>query len=377
MSKSKFKSNAQSYIMIMALIVITVIFSILTKGVFVSARNISMLARQTTVTGIIAVAMMFIIVAGHIDLSIGAVLGCCGTVAGVLQVWFGFGTVPTIICTLIVGVIIGIWNGYWVAYRCVPAFIATLGTQLIAQGINLGVGKGMAIAPMSSSFSFIGQGYLSKGISWAVTAVASVLILVFMMKNRSEKQRYGIGQKPFAAELASKLAAIVLLCIVTFLLNMYQGIPVPVIILAVLTVLFNFVANKTTYGRNVYAIGGNTEAANLAGVKTKLITMKIFIIGGILAACAGIVLTARLNSATAAAGDGMELDAIASCVLGGVSMSGGTGKISGVIIGALIMVALDNGMSIINLESFWQYIIKGLVLIVAVCVDMGLNEKKD
>lgn len=374
-NKDVIKKDARSYIMIISFIFICAVFTILTKGIFLNSRNISMLARQTTVVGVIAIAMMFVIVAGHIDLSIGSALGCCGTIAGALQVWMGWGTVSTILTVILIGIVIGAWNGFWVAYRNIPAFIATLGGLLIFKGAKLGIGKSMSIAPMNQSFSYIGQGYLSSAASWTIAVIGVVALAYFALTGRKAKTKYEINQPSLKMDLIKLIALGACIFAITAVFNNYQGIPVPVIILVILAVIFHFIAVNTTYGRSVFAIGGNNEAANLAGIKTKKITLIIFMVAGGLAACAGILLTARLDSATAAAGDGMELDAIASCVLGGTSMTGGKGKISGVIIGALIMAALDNGMSLINLENYWQFIVKGIVLILAVWADMALKDK--
>lgn len=374
--QEKGKVNLKSYIMIIALLVIAAVFCILTDGIFVYPRNISTLARQTTVVGVISIAMMFIIVANHIDLAIGVVLGCCGTICAVLHVWLGWGTFPTIIVVLIFGALIGCFNGFWVAYRKVPAFIATLGTMLIAKGIRLGIGQGQTISPMSPSMSYIGTGYLSVTVSWIVGAVGALLVAYTIYNDRKSKIKYGIPAGSLYKDIAKIVAFAIIIMGMTWVFNAYRGFPAPVIILAVLAIIFHFVATKTTYGRSVYAIGGNEEAANLAGIKTKLVTFQMFVIGGVLAAAAGIIMTARLDAATASSGDGMELDAIASCVIGGVSMNGGTGSIPGVMVGALIMASLDNGMSLINLESFWQYIVKGIVLVLAVWVDQTGGKKK-
>ena len=374
MKKESVMKNTQSLILVMSLIVIVIVFTVLSKGIFLKNRNISMLARQATVVGVISIAMMFVIIAGHIDLSIGSVLGCCGTIAGALMVWKDWGTVPTILAVIVIGVAIGAWNGYWVAYRKIPAFIATLASMLIFKGAKLGIGKSMSIAPMTPSFTALGQSYLTAGVSIAVAVIVAVALVISMLRQRKSNEKYGIEQCSLQKDILKCLAKILLLGVITFMFIQYQGIPVPVIILAILAVIFNFVAKNTTFGRSVYAIGGNTEAANLAGIKTKRVTLSIYMIAGALAACAGILLTARLDAATAAAGDGMELDAIASCVLGGVSMSGGSGNIGGVIIGALIMAALDNGMSLINLENYWQFVVKGLVLLLAVWADQSFKK---
>ncbi len=375
-NKQYIKQNAKSYIMILSLFFIGIVFSVLTDGIFISSRNLSNLARQTAVVGVISIAMMFVIIAGHIDLSIGSVLGCCGTIAAVLQVWLGWSTPSTIIAVVLIGVLIGAWQGFWVSYRNVPAFIVTLGGLLIFKGVKLGISKSMSISPMQPSFSIIGQGYLPASVGWIIAFIAIVVIVISTLKSRKSKEKYNIETSSMTIDILKMIMLSFFVFLTTFIFNSYQGIPVPVLILISLGILFYFIANNTTYGRSIYSIGGNLEASTLAGIKTKRIVMYMFMLTGALAAFAGIILTARLDAATSAAGDSMELDAIAACVVGGVSMVGGVGKISGVLIGALIMAALDNGMSLINLENFWQFIVKGLVLIVAVWADMSLNNDK-
>jgi D-xylose transport system permease protein len=375
MNKSIIKKNLNSWMMIVSLIVIGIIFSIMTKGIFLSPRNISMLARQTTVVGVLSIGMMFVIVATHIDLSVGAIVGLTGTIAAVLQVWFHIGTIPTILIVVAVGVACGLAQGYWVAYRGVPAFIITLGGMLIFTGIKLGISKGASIAPMSDSFKVIGQAYVSPSISMVIGLIAIVSFFIVMIRNRNSKIKYNFPTEEFWKDILKTGILGVLIFISVFMLNGYRGIPAAVIILMFFVLVFSFIGNHTTFGRSIYSIGGNIEASRLSGIKTEKVTLMIFAISGALAAVAGIILTARLNSATSAAGDGMELDAIAACVIGGTSMAGGKGKITGVVIGALIMAALDNGMSLINLENFWQFIVKGLVLVLAVWIDTASKKK--
>lgn len=375
MNSNFIKKNLNSWMMIISLIVIGVIFSILTDGIFLSSRNISMLARQTTVVGVLSIGMMFVIVATHIDLSVGAIVGLTGTIAAVLQVWYHMGTIPTIILVILVGIICGLAQGYWVAYRGVPAFIITLGGMLIFRGIKLGISKGASIAPMNDSFKAIGQAYISPTISTIIGILAIVALCWVTMNNRKSKIKYNFPIDSMGKDIMKVTALSLLILIAIFMVNGYKGIPVAVIILLFFVLVFSFVGNHTTFGRSIYSIGGNIEASKLAGIKTEKVTLLIFAISGALAAIAGIILTARLNSATAAAGDSMELDAIAACVIGGTSMAGGKGKITGVVIGALIMAALDNGMSLINLENFWQFIVKGLVLVLAVWIDTASKKK--
>jgi D-xylose transport system permease protein len=375
LAKFNFQKDMKSSIMFLSLLGIWIIFSFLSKGIFIDPRNLSNLARQTTVVGILSIGMMFVIVAGHIDLSVGSLLGFCGTVAAVLQVWKGWGTLPTILVTLLLGMLLGTWNGLWVAYLKVPAFIITLGGLLMFKGAMLGLSKSSSIAPMNESFSYFGQAYLPKYFGSIIAALAILSVIWSTINNRRSKKRYNFKLAPVYTDVLKIVAISFFIILAVIVFNKYQGLPVPVVIILLLAILFSFVANKTVFGREVYSIGGNIEAARLSGIKTKRDVLIVFIISGGLAALAGIVLTARLDAATAAAGNSMELDAIASCVIGGTSMVGGVGRIPGVLIGALIMASLDNGMSLINLENFWQFIVKGMVLILAVWADTATSKK--
>lgn len=376
LKKNFLKINTESYIMILSLVGIAIIFSLLSNGTFLIPRNISNLARQTTVVGILAIGMMFVIVAGHIDLSEGSLLGFCGTLAAVLQVWYDWATGPAIVVVILAGMVLGMVQGFWVAYLRVPAFIVTLGGLLVFKGMKLGLSKSVSIAPMRPDFSYIGQGYLSDATGWVVVAVALAITIFTFVNRRRSRTKFGFAVAPVQYDIV-KIGAIGLLMIfATVVLNSYKGIPVPVLLLLILAFIFSLIATKTVYGRSVYSIGGNLEAAELAGIRTKLIVLVVFMVSGLFSALAGMVLTARLDAATAAAGDSMELDAIASCVIGGTSMSGGVGKVPGVLIGALVMSSLNNGMSLINLENFWQFIVKGIVLVLAVWIDTATGKKK-
>ncbi|MCF8018943.1 MAG: sugar ABC transporter permease [Vallitaleaceae bacterium] len=375
MNLSMIKKNLNSWMMIVSLIVICIVFGILTKGIFLSPRNLSMLTRQTTVVGILSIGMMFVIVATHIDLSVGAIVGLTGTVAAVLQVWFHVGTIPTILIVVFLGILCGLAQGYWVAYRGVPAFIITLGGLLIFKGIKLGISKGASIAPMQDSYKAISQSYLNPTFSLLLGLVAVIAMIIMALRRRQSKIKYGFPVDDMKLEIG-KLGIYSMLIIGAVLaLNLYKGLPTALIILIIFVLIFSFIGNNTVFGRNIYSIGGNEEASKLSGIKTERVVLMVFAINAALASAAGIVLTARLNSATAASGDGLELDAIAACVIGGTSMSGGKGKIIGVVIGALIMASLDNGMSLINLENFWQYIVKGMVLVLAVWIDTASKKK--
>lgn len=366
-----FKFDLQAYTLIIALVLIAVIFSVFTGGEFLSSRNISNLITQMSVIAVLAIGMTLVIVAGHIDLSVGSLVGLTGGIAAILQVWQGWGTISVVIAAIVIGAILGLWQGWWVAYRAVPAFIVTLGGMLIFRGILIGLSKGQTVAPMEDSFKQIGNSYFPY-VPGYVLAVISIGLLVFWtLQNRKKRKQLGLMIP--AATLDFGKVGIYAFCILltTYMLNRYLGIPVPFLIVVLFAAVFIFISNKTAFGRSIYALGGNQEAAALSGINIKRSTLWVFITMGGLAGVAGVLLTSRLNAATVSAGNMYELDAIAACVIGGTSLVGGRGKIVGALIGALIMASIDNGMSMMNIQAFWQYIVKGLILIVAVWIDIS------
>ena len=369
------RKNIRSYTMIIALLVIWGILGIMTEGTFFMPRNMSMLVRQTSVTGILSLGMLLVIVTGNIDLSAGSAMGLLGGIAAVCQVWYNMPVATTILVVMIAGVVLGIWQGIWIAYLRVPAFIVTLGGYLAFRGILLGIGKSVTIAPMSNAFKNIGQGYLPLSIGWALVAAACLFTIFAVFRDRSAKRKYGFTVPSIALSVLKCLGIIAVIVTFVAVLSDYQGIPIPVVILLGLGAIVAFVTTKTRFGRSIYAIGCNREAADLAGINTKRIVFIVYILEGIFCGLAGIILTARLNAGAAGAGNMAEMDAIAACVIGGASLSGGLGTIPGAIIGALVMCSLDNGMSLMNTENFWQYIVKGLILVIAVFVDIVTKKK--
>jgi D-xylose transport system permease protein len=385
------RHNTKQYTMFLALIAIWVIFSFLTESVFLTPRNLSNLFVQTVTTAILAIGMVLVIVAGHIDLSVGSVLGFCGAVCAILMIKLEWGVIPSVAVTLVVGLAIGAWHGFWVAYRKVPAFIVSLASMLAFRGLIIGLTggqtQGLEMAPteVADRFKLIGQGYLptwrpaedgtlhDTSLYFLVAGIA--IYLVAALKRRRDRQRYGFEVLPGYAEalklglLSAIMAAFGLLMVV------YLGIPWSVIFVLALAVIFSFLAEDTTFGRHLYAIGGNPDAARLSGISVPRHTFGLFMLMGLMTAIAGIVYTARLNAATTSAGQNAELDAIASAVIGGTSLMGGEGTIFGAIIGALVMTSLDNGMSLMNLDITYQYVIKGLILLLAVWVDMAQRRK--
>ncbi|WP_044749144.1 sugar ABC transporter permease [Bacillus alveayuensis] len=366
-----FKLDIQSYTLIIALVLIAVIFSIFTGGEFLSSRNLSNLFTQMSVIAVLAIGMTLVIVAGHIDLSVGSLVGLTGGIAAILQVWYGWNTFSVVLVAIIIGAILGLWQGWWVAYRAVPAFIVTLGGMLIFRGILIGLSKGQTVAPMSESFKQIGNSYLPYVLGYILASVSIVLLVFWTIRNRSKRMNMGLMIPAATVDYGKVAVYSILILLITYMLNRYYGIPVPFLIVVLLAVIFIFISNKTAFGRYIYAIGGNQEAAALSGINIKRNILWVFIIMGGLSGVAGVLLTSRLNAATVSAGNMYELDAIAACVIGGTSLMGGKGKIFGALIGALIMASIDNGMSMMNIETFWQYIVKGFILIIAVWIDIS------
>ncbi|MDK2903885.1 MAG: D-xylose transport system permease protein [Clostridiales bacterium] len=367
--------DARSYTMIIALVVIWIIFTAFTGGGFLTPRNLSNLIRQMSITAILAVGMVLVMVAGHIDLSVGSVAGFTGALAAIMQVNYGWSTPTTIIVTLAVGLLIGLWQGFWIAYQGVPAFITTLSSMLVFRGAILLVTKGVTISPLSDSFKLIGQGYISAPISIMLGIIGGIAYLIFEMRSRQAKIKYGIDVSSWNVEIMRIIGVLVLIALFVGIMISYEGIPIPVLIVLGLVIIMTFVANNTTFGRYVYAIGGNREAAAYSGVNIKKTNMTIFLIMGLLSALAGIVLTSRLNAATTSAGDGFEMDAIASAIIGGTSTLGGVGTVPGAIIGALVMASIDNGMTLMNIDYSILTIVKGLVLVLAVWMDVSSKKR--
>ena len=383
--KNELKKNTRQYTMIGVLIVLAIIFTILTKGTFVSSKNISNLFLQSAAVAVAAIGVSMVLVAGHMDLSIGSCVGLTGAVASTLMVNAGWGTIPTILVTLAAGAVIGCWQGFWVAYRGIPSFIVTLAGQMVFRGIVLGITKGMTIAPMTDAFKAIGQGYLpalgsagEQGFN-ILTMVLAVIMCIIMILNemntRKSRRNTGLQVMPMWFSVVKTGVICVAIIAIMLILAVNKGISYALIIVMILAVIFNFISNNTSFGKYIYAIGGNKEAARLSGINIKKTTFILFVIMGVMTAISGIIFTARQNAGTAAAGDGMEMDAISAAVIGGTSTMGGEGSIFGALIGALIMTFIDNGMSLMNLDNTFQYIVKGMVLLLAVWLDVTTSKK--
>lgn len=370
-----FKIDVRAYTMIGALLTIWVLFGSLQER-FLSATNLSNLFLQMSSTAILAIGMVLVIVAGHIDLSVGSLVGLTGGIAAMLNVWYDWNTVPVIVVTVAIGAAIGFIQGWIIAYRAVPAFIVTLGGMLMFRGILFGSTGSVTIAPLSPSLRTLGQEYATELIGWLIGGAGLLFAVYLALRKRASRIRYGFDVEPGTLSLLRLLLIGALILGFVYLMNSYKGIPVPFLMVVVLAFIFTFISRNTTFGRQIYAIGGNPEAARLSGINIKRRVLYVFVLCNTLAAISALVSTARLSAATMSSGQNMELDAIAACVIGGTSLMGGSGTIVGAVIGGLVMASLDNGMSVMNMESFWQYIVKGGILVLAVYIDIYSRQRK-
>lgn len=368
------KIDVRAYTMIVGLILIWIMFTILTDGTFLSARNISNLTMQMAVVAILGTGMVLVIVTGHIDLSVGSLVGLIGGCAAAFMVWGGWGTIPTILAVLAIGILAGLLQGFATVYLQVPAFIVTLGGMMAFKGALLGITKGVTIAPLNDGYKMFGQAYVTNATSFGFTAIIILMLFYLTYRRSKSKKKYDFSSNAKNSYIKLTLSSLLVIGFL-FVMKSYKGVPVPVFLMLILVLIFTFIAEKTKFGRSVYAIGGNLQAAIFSGIKHKKVVLTVFALNGFMAAVAGIVLSARLNAGSPQAGFMLELDAIAAAVIGGTSLMGGRGRIYGAILGALIMATLDNGMSLLNVEAFWQYIVKGLILILAVWFDVFTKKK--
>ena len=378
------RKHMREYGMLIALVVIMGFFQFATGGVLLKPVNITNVVLQNSYIIVMAVGMLLVIVAGHIDLSVGSVMGFIGAVAAVLMVQYGFDYLTASLICLVIGAAIGAWQGYWVAYFRIPSFIVTLSGMLVFKGLSLGLLNGRSVGPFSPEFQSLASGFIpdmiggGEGLNLfclALGVVAAVVLLWMAFRSRAQAQKYGQVDEPYAFFLAKHGVIAVAIVYLTWLMAAYRGFPNVLIVMALLIGIYSFITSRTTFGRRIYALGGNENAARLSGINTKRLTFLTFINMGVLSALAGLVYAARLNTATPKAGLGFELDVIAAVFIGGASMSGGIGTVVGAVVGAFIMGVMNNGMSILGVGIDWQQVIKGLVLLAAVIFDVYNKNK--
>jgi putative multiple sugar transport system permease protein len=377
------KNNLREYGLLISLVAIMVFFQVKTDGTLFQPLNLTNLILQNSYIIVMALGMLLVIVAGHIDLSVGSVCGFIGAVAAVLMVNHGMHFVPATMICLVLGGVIGAAQGYWVAFYKIPSFIVTLAGMLVFKGLALAVLEGSSVGPFPEDFQLLSTGFIPDPFNGETLRVTSLLaglvlalvLLVSKVRARAGQVKHGMDSEPFVFFILKNLVFVAMIAAFSYLLSSYKGLPNVLIVMLLLMLFYDFVTSKTTLGRRIYALGGNEKAARLSGIKTERLTFYTFINMGVLSALAGLIFAARLNTATPKAGLGFELDVIAACFIGGASASGGVGKVLGAVIGAFIMGVMNNGMSIMGIGIDWQQVIKGLVLLAAVCVDV-YNKKK-
>lgn len=370
-TKSFDSSSLRAYVMIAILALIWLLFHWLTGSTFLTPRNLSNLMTQMSVTGILAVGMLMLIVSGNIDLSVGSVLGLAGGVAA-WALMAGYGLPVAMLMAIGICVGVGLFQGTLTAYLNIPAFIVTLGGLLAWRGVVKWLLGGNTIPISDDTFKAMGQSYIGTTAGWILAAVAVAFVIFMAIRRAQSTKTYGLGEANYAGELLKTVLPVIAIIAFIWVMNSYEdkGVPTPVLMLVVVALLGGFLTTSTTFGRYLYAIGGNADAARLSGINNKRNVLTVYALLGAVTGLAALIYTGRVGSATPDAGVLKELDAIAACVIGGASLMGGRGTIFGACLGALIMASLDNGMSLYGVRDFLQDIVKGSILVAAVGLDM-------
>jgi putative multiple sugar transport system permease protein len=390
-ARASFNSHIRDYGMLIALVAILSVFAVATNGAVLMPLNITNVILQNSYIIIMSLGMMLVIVAGRIDLSVGSTVAFIGALAAVLIVQHQVPPLKAGLACLLAGAFIGAAQGYLVAYCYIPSFIVTLGGMLIFRGLSLALLGGASIGPFPASFQQISSGFipdvlsgfvpdLFNGSDYHITTMALGIAvtaagLYFARRERKEHRLHQIDSEPAFAFWARSIILAGFALYIVHLLASYRGLPNVAVLMFILVAVFSFVSARTTFGRRVYALGGNEKAAQLSGINTKRLVLLTFAILGALAALAGLVFAARLNVATPKAGVSFELDVIAACFIGGASASGGVGKVTGAVIGAFVMGIMNNGLSILGVGIDWQQVIKGSVLLLAVFFDVSSKKR--
>ncbi|MGP9529776.1 multiple monosaccharide ABC transporter permease [Glutamicibacter sp. AOP5-A2-18] len=376
--KDIFTKNLRTSGIYIAFVLIVVLFSILTNGLLLSPTNITNIVLQYSYVLILALGMIIVIVAGHIDLSVGSLVALTGAVSAVLIIKHDMPWWVGMLAGIAVGAICGLWQGFWVAYVGIPAFIVTLAGMLLFRGLTYEVLNNVSLSPFPGEYGQIAGGFLNGLLGGygfdtftLVIGVIAVAGLVYSQwRNRQGRMKYGQSVESMAMFLGKNAITAIIILWFFWQIATSRGMPIVLIILAVLILGYNVLTTRTVFGRHVYAIGGNLSAAKLSGVNVKKINLWIFINMGLLSGVAGVVFSSRSNGAQPGAGNMFELDAIAACFIGGASTTGGVGRVTGAIVGGLVMAVLSNGMQLMGVGASTQQIVKGIVLLLAVAFDI-------
>ena len=377
------RSNMRQYGMLIALAFIVVLFQIWTDGTLLLPNNVSNLIQQNGYILILAIGMMIVIIAGHIDLSVGSLVAFVGAMSAVMMVKHDMPWVLALVLSLLIGAVAGAWQGFFIAYVGIPSFIVTLAGMLLFRGLTQIVLEGQSLAPFPDGFQNIAKGFIPEMGPYTQyhnpTLLLGALTIAFLLfrevRDRKRQQAFELDVLPQGLWVAKCVAMTAAVVAFTMTLASFHGVPVVMLIMCGLLIGLGYVMRNAVVGRHVYALGGNKAAAMLSGVKDKRVTFLVFVNMGVLAALAGCVYAARLNAGTPQAGLNFELEAIAASFIGGASMSGGVGTVMGAVIGGLVLGVLNNGMSLVGIGTDYQQVIKGLVLLAAVGFDVW-NKRK-
>lgn len=377
------KDNIRQYGMIFALVTILIFFNIYTEGVSMTPLNVTNLVLQNAHILVLAIGMLMVILTGNIDLSVGSVAALVGGLAAIMiRNWELHWLIATAL-SLLLGAAIGAWQGYWIAYVKIPAFIVTLAGMLLFRGLTLVVLGGQTLGPFPEAFNLISSGFIpdffgNGGLhitTLLIGLIGSLIYVYYVYSRRNKKIKNDFKVNPLWVDVVTSGVLVIAANGFAIILAQYRGFPNIFILLFLLIAVYTFITRKTTFGRHVYAIGGNYHAAKLSGVKAKLTLFKVYVNMGIIAALSGLIYAARLNAATPKAGNLFELDAIAAAYIGGASANGGIGTVIGAITGGLVMGVINNGMSLAGLSIDWQQVVKGMVLLLAVWFDIATKNK--
>jgi putative multiple sugar transport system permease protein len=376
--KDLFTRNLRQSGIFIAFVAIVGLFTWLTDGILLSPGNVTNIVLQYSYILILAIGMLIVIVGGHIDLSVGSVVALTGSVSAVLVIKNGQPWWVGVLAALAVGLAVGCWQGFWVAYVGIPAFIVTLAGMLLFRGMTLRVLDNVSLSPFPHGYQQIAGGFLNgflggQGIDVFTLVIAAVAVLGYVVsqfRQRAGRIRYQQVVETMPIFVTKLVLVAVVVMAFAYQLARSRGLPIVLIILGVLIMVYTIITTKTVFGRHVYAIGGNLSAAQLSGVKVQKVNFWIFVNMGFLAAVAGAVYSSRSNSAQPQAGNMFELDAIAACFIGGASTTGGVGRVTGAVVGGLIMGVMSNGMQLMGIDQSVQQMVKGLVLLLAVAFDI-------
>lgn len=377
------KTNIRDYMMYIALVLIMGFFAIKTSGGFLQARNISNLINQAGYVAVMAIGMTIILIIVHIDLSVGYVAGFCGAVAAILMTKYNVNEWVAILVVLVIGLLVGLYQGLLVTRVGVPAFVTTLAGMFIFRGLlNLSLQETGTIIIPNEGFNALSNGFIpdfTDGDIHMLTLIIGIVIAVLMafseIKTRNNKLKYNFEVLSTPLFIIKIVAISAIIMIIIWTLAKYQGLPWTAVIVGVVLFVYNYMLNKTKLGRAIYGIGGNAQAAELSGINVKKVTLFAFCSVSVMAALGGVLYASRLQSATPTAGLGFEMDAIASSYIGGVAVSGGIGRVTNTIIGALVIMSLTNGMNLMGVDISYQYIVKGIIFIIAVAFDVRTRKK--